>query len=187
MLVGLSEEVRRSRLISEEYRDLQAQLHEDPNYGVASVSAAPLVSRVINQYGVQELLDYGAGKGRLSENLAVDHGLRVQMYDPAIPEWSEDPEPSEMVACIDVLEHIEPALIENVLDDLKRVTREIGFFSVSTEPAMKTLADGRNAHLIVRPLEWWLPKIWERWDLHTFQRSHDGFYVLVMAKTVKAQ
>lgn len=185
MLVGLSEDVRRSRLISDEYRSLQTQLHEDPNYGVASIAAAPMVSRLCNLYEVEELLDYGAGKGNLAKHLDVDHPMRVQMYDPAIEEWSEDPEPSQMVACVDVLEHIEPQLLENVLDDLQRVTQQIGFYSVSTGPAMKTLADGRNAHLIIKPLDWWLPKICERWDLHTFQRTQDGFFVLVMAKEIR--
>lgn len=181
MLAGLSDEVRRDRLISSGYRKLQTQLHTDPNYGVASIAAAPMVSRICNQYEIQELLDYGCGKSRLSQNLDVDHDMRVQLYDPAIEEWAEDPEPSEMVACIDVLEHIEPDLLENVLDDLKRCTVRVGLFSVSTEPAMKTLADGRNAHLIVKPASWWLPKILERWDLHTFQKTPDGFFVLVHA------
>jgi hypothetical protein len=64
-----------------------------------------------------------------------------------------------MVACIDVLEHIEPKLLENVLDDLQRVTREIGFFTVSTVLAEKTLADGRNAHLIVEGPEFLVAEV----------------------------
>ena len=31
-------------LISEEYRQMQQQLHENPSYGVASVEYAPLVA-----------------------------------------------------------------------------------------------------------------------------------------------
>ena len=81
----------------------------------------------------------------------VDHPLRIQHYDPAIPDWADAPEPCEMVACIDVLEHIEPELIGNVLDDLQRVTRSIGLFTMATMPAVKVLEDGRNAHLIVEP------------------------------------
>jgi 2-polyprenyl-3-methyl-5-hydroxy-6-metoxy-1,4-benzoquinol methylase len=181
MLV-LSPELQRTRLISDEYLRQQEELHKNPDYGMASVAAASAVSKVCNTYGVDELLDYGAGKGRLAKHLQVDHPMRLQMYDPAIPKWSETPDPTEMVACIDVLEHIEPHLLENVLDDLKRVTKRIGFFTISTVPAGKTLSDGRNAHLIQCPPEWWLPKILERWDLHVFQRTMDGFFVLVMAR-----
>jgi hypothetical protein len=86
-----------------------------------------------------------------------------------------------MVCCIDVLEHIEPDLLDNVLDDLKRVTKRIGFFTVSTSPAEKTLPDGRNAHLIQAAPEWWLPKFMERFELHVFQRTPDGFCIVCMA------
>jgi hypothetical protein len=52
-------------LITEEYRQMQQCLHENPNYGVASVHYAPLVAQVVEAIGAEELLDYGAGKGRL--------------------------------------------------------------------------------------------------------------------------
>jgi len=180
------ENLRRERLISDSYREQQTKLHANPDYGTASKVFAGIVSRIANDYGVTELLDYGAGKGRLLQNLQIDHPCKVQMYDPAIPKWSDTPEPSEMVACIDVLEHIEPQLLENVLDDLQRVTRRIGLFTVSTEPAMKELEDGRNAHLIIQPAYWWLPKLMERFELHTFQRREDGFLVLMMAKSLES-
>ncbi len=38
-------------LISEEYRRMQQQLHENPNYGVASVEYAPLVAEVSSRSG----------------------------------------------------------------------------------------------------------------------------------------
>jgi hypothetical protein len=181
-MLALSTDIERERLISSEYVRQQEELHKNPEYGIASIAAASTVSKVCNMYGVEELLDYGAGKGRLAKHLQVDHPMRIQMYDPAIPKWSEKPDPAEMVACIDVLEHIEPELLENVLDDLKRVTKRIGFFTVSCVPAEKTLSDGRNAHLIQAPCEWWLPKFMERFELHIFQRTVDGFFVLVMAR-----
>ena len=58
-----------AELITEEYRLTQAKLHENPDYGVASVGYAPLVAQVANAVGATELLDYGAGKGRLGEAL----------------------------------------------------------------------------------------------------------------------
>lgn len=178
----LPDNLRRSRLISEDYRKQQEVLHQNPDYGVASTHYAGIVSRICDDYDVTELLDYGAGKGRLAQNLKVHHQMRLQMYDPAMPDYSDDPEPTEMVACIDVLEHIEPSLLDNVLDDIRRCMKRIGLFTVSTEPAMKTLDDGRNAHLIIEPSAWWLPKIMERFELHTFQKQQDGFLVLVMVK-----
>ena len=52
-------------LISDDYRRMQQELHKNPNYGVASVEYAPLVAQVMDAVGARELLDYGAGKGRL--------------------------------------------------------------------------------------------------------------------------
>lgn len=43
--------------------------------------------------------------------------LTIHHYDPAVPEWSAPAAPCRFVACIDVLEHIEPHLIDNVLDE----------------------------------------------------------------------
>ena len=171
-------------LISEEYRKMQQQLHENPNYGVASVQFAPVVAQVIEAAAAQELLDYGAGKGRLGIALKqyIQRPLTIHHYDPAIPAWSAPPEPCGFVACIDVLEHIEPALLDNVLDDLKRVTAGIGVFTVHTQPAVKFLLDGRNAHLIQQPPAWWLPKFLERFELANFNRVAMGFLVVVERK-----
>ena len=173
-----------STLISDEYRRLQQELHRNPAYGVASVYCAPLVARIIEQVGATELLDYGAGKGRLGPALLkhLKRPLTIHLYDPAIPEWSARPAPCSFVACIDVLEHIEPHLLDNVLDDLKRVTAGVGVFTVHTGAAVKVLPDGRNTHLIQQPPEWWLPRIIERFALVTYNRTPDGFWVAVEQK-----
>lgn len=90
-----------------------------------------------------------------------------------------------MVACIDVLEHIEPDCLEAVLDDLRRLTEGVLFASVHTGPAFKTLSDGRNAHLTQQSAGWWLPKFCERFDLQSFQMTHEqGFYVIGYAKSL---
>ena len=52
-------------LISEDYRRLQQELHKNMGYGQASVDLAPYVAEVIRRDHIEEMLDYGAGKGRL--------------------------------------------------------------------------------------------------------------------------
>lgn len=171
-------------LISERYRSLQKQLHDTTEYGVASAGYAPMVAKLIDQNNVDTLLDYGAGSRltlikTIAEQRLVQRKFDYRAYEPAIEMHAKTPEPAEMVACIDVLEHIEPDCLDAVLDDLKRLTLRIGLFTVSCTPAAKTLADGRNAHLIQEPPEWWLPKITDRFTLQTFQRNRGGFVVLV--------
>jgi hypothetical protein len=102
-------------LISDDYRRMQQELHKNPNYGVASVGYAPIVADLMRTVGATELLDYGAGKGRLGQTLRqqTQQQLTIHHYDPAIPEWSAPPKPCRFVASIDVLEHIEPHLIDN--------------------------------------------------------------------------
>jgi hypothetical protein len=168
-----------STLITEDYRKMQEKLHENPDYGVASIGYAPMVAEVIEAVGAAEILDYGAGKGRLGQTLKqhIQRPLVIHHYDPAQPAWAAPPSPCNFVACIDVLEHIEPNLLDNVLDDLQRVTQGVGVFTVHTGPAVKVLPDGRNAHLIQKPSSWWLRKFLDRFDLVTFNLMPQGFWI----------
>lgn len=144
-----------------------------------------MVSQIIERMQVDHLLDYGCGAHtNLAKNLKVSRKLKYQAYDPGVLRFSVPPVPAQMVTCIDVLEHIEPDLIENVLDDLKRLTEGILFATVCTVPALKTLSDGRNAHLIQQPMSWWLPKFWERFELQTMQVINEKvFMVIALAKS----
>lgn len=166
-------------LITEKYRDQQKELHKNPEYGSMSVQYAPMVTKLLNQLKVDDLLDYGAGKGRLAKAIKPTHQVKVHQYEPAVPGWDKAPDSAQMVCCIDVLEHIEPELIHNVLDDLRRCTEFYGFLSIHTGQAVKFLDDGRNAHLIQEGADWWLPKIMARWELIQYQIQPNGFYVLV--------
>jgi len=162
-------------VISEEYKELNRQLHEErDDYGRSGEHYKDMVLQVASAIKAESILDYGAGKCTLAN--ALPH-LPIVSYDPAIEELSEPPAPAEMVVCTDVLEHIEPELLDNVLDDIQRLALKVAFFTVATRPAKKTLADGRNAHLIVEPAEWWLPKFLARWRLDTFNRVGDGMFL----------
>ena len=109
----------------------------------------------------------------------MDHKLTYQAYDPGVRRFSKEPLPAEMIACVDVLEHIEPEYIESVLNDLCRLSLGIVFLSICTAPSMKTMPDGRNAHLITEPIKWWLPKLWDRWDLQTIQTTDEYSFFVV--------
>jgi len=178
-----------SGLISDANRDQQETLHQDPNYGRASLSFASIVGDTIIENDVSELLDYGAGKGRLGQKLqeTIPDCPKIYHYDPAIPEWSALPAPCEFVTCIDVLEHIEPERLDDVLEDLERVTLRLGFFTVHTGAAQRVLPDGRNAHLIQEPPQFWLNKFMDRFELLFYKRTRTkggqvGFFTIVGSK-----
>ena len=67
--------------------------------------------------------------------------------------------PCEFVYCHDVLEHVEPEFLTSVLVHLNSKILKLGSLNISTVPAKKTLADGRNAHLIVKKPIWWINKL----------------------------
>jgi 2-polyprenyl-3-methyl-5-hydroxy-6-metoxy-1,4-benzoquinol methylase len=166
-------------LISDEYRELNKELHEtNEAYGTSGHKHAEAVVGLANAMQTADILDYGCGKGTL--NSAI--GIRLKEYDPAIPGKDDPPEPADIVVCGDVLEHIEPDCLDDVLDDLESLARRAVFLCVATRPAMKTLADGRNAHLIVEPKEWWLPKLMDRWDMMNFQDMGGEFIFVGMDK-----
>ena len=166
--------------ISPEYRAEQERLHDTTTYGTVSATYAPMVSQIINRMGVTHILDYGCGANcTLAKNLKIERKVTYQAYDPAVPRFAKEPFPAEMVCCIDVLEHIEPEHLEGVLDDLVRLTQGIAFLTFYTGPALKTLSDGRNAHLIQQPMQWWLPKLWDRFDIQNVSMISDGSYAVV--------
>jgi hypothetical protein len=152
---------------------------------------AEMVAEIINRLEVTHVLDYGCGS-RLSlptalhEKQLVRHGFKYQAYDPGVPKYASPPVPAELVVCLDVLEHIEEDCIDDVLDHLATLTEAVGVFAIDTGPAVKVLSDGRNAHLLQRPPEWWLPRLMARFDLQTYQvtyanGTHLKFYVVVHA------
>ena len=152
---------------------------------------APMVNKLIQDFQVTHLLDYGCGS-RLSlyKGLKAPHKLTYQAYDPGIERFSAPPVPAQMVCCIDVLEHIEPEFVDNVLDDLHRLTEALLFCTICTVPALKTLPDGRNAHVTVRPIGWWMAKLFDRFDVQTMTRVHNdqleqdvGFMVIAYANS----
>ena len=167
--------------ISSTYLTMQQELHKNPTYGVASLSMAPIVKEIMQRCGAKSLSDYGAGKCNLRKGLqeAGVTNFEYFPYDPAFPEYGE-PKPADIVCCIDVLEHIEIEFLPAVLQDLKQITRTIGFFSVHNRPSSKVLPDGRNAHLIQKPSSWWLPRLCEHFEIAHLQvyRKLNGFWVI---------
>lgn len=177
----------KDKLISDGYRGLNRQLHEGGRFGFRGSRWAPSVRRVAREHEVTDLLDYGCGQGALKKALRPawwrrGPALQVREYDPAIAGKDALPAPADLVVCTDVLEHIEPELLDNVLDHLQSLSRRLLFAVVSTRPAKKTLEDGRNAHLIVEPDAWWRPKLEQRFRIVDWQSLGDEFAVLLAAQ-----
>lgn len=162
-------------LISESYRAQNTKLHENVHYGVSGHKTAQTVAHLAENYGTRDILDYGCGKRTLETAL----GFKIHNYDPCIVGQDSDPAPADVVVCGDVLEHVEPEFLDNVLDDLQRVTKKVAYFVIATRPAKKILPDGRNAHLIQEGVGWWMPKILARFKLLSYTEMKTDLHFLV--------
>lgn len=148
-------------LITQAYVDEQKLLHEQDAYGSRGFNWGYLIAGIARIEGCNTILDYGCGKGTLVRTL-TDAKIAATGYDPALPRFAAMPGPADLVACVDVLEHIEPECIDAVLDHFEALTRKILFVAISLTPAKRKLSDGRNTHILLRDPEWWRPRFEQR-------------------------
>lgn len=146
-------------LITDEYKRLNSELHKtNKNFGGKGWKRTEQVFKdFILKYGIASVLDYGCGKGSLSNTLWDRYQIKVHNYDPCKEEFSERPSGLvfDGIICNDVLEHVEPELLDNVLQDIRSFGVKAFHFEIGLTKSNKTLADGRNNHLIVQPSSWW--------------------------------
>lgn len=163
-------------MISDEYKKLNSALHkENAEYGSGSaIKYEKFVREVMEKTDSKTVLDYGCGKGKLKSVI----GNCVCNYDPAIEEWSGDPNPSDLVVCTDVLEHVEPEFLNAVIEHIWALTIKVAFIVISCRAARKTLPDGRNAHLIVESPEWWEAVVSVKFSIFSKSVSNDSLMVL---------
>lgn len=112
------------------------------------------VTHLCQRSGATSLLDYGCGNIDIGEAESL-RGILVQRYDPGFPGLERLPRAADVVMCVDVLEHVEPDRIWNVLRHIYSLTTKVALLVIATRPADKRLPDDRNAHLIIDNAAWW--------------------------------
>ena len=167
---------------------LYKDLHErDPKFGGRG-DAGGLTSnltKAINKlegFGIKSVLDFGTGKGNLVKTLRLEldtSKYRIDGYDPAVSEWDKKPNGRyDIVTCIDVLEHLERHNIDRFLADLKQHVERFCFLLIDLQPAVQQLSNGRNAHTLLAPIDWWSSKITQYFPATIgFPIMHKGGYV----------
>ena len=146
---------------SDSYGEQQRQMHADPErpYGVMGERYGQAVRDIWIKAtdGKGRVLDYGCGRGTLGQSIPV---VPVTNYDPFVDKFAARPEGKfEVVACTDVLEHVEREHVPDVLADVFGYSTRAVFLQVALGPAKKTLPDGRNAHITILPLSEWVALI----------------------------
>jgi 2-polyprenyl-3-methyl-5-hydroxy-6-metoxy-1,4-benzoquinol methylase len=161
--------------ISADYLAMQIQLHErEGGYGRSGAKhAVPLIA-FAKATKSSSILDYGCGEGFLKETLIQKGwGGDISEYDPCVPGADSPPKSADIVACTDVLEHVEPEMLEAVLAHIFELAKKHGYVVISTVTAGKCLSNGRNAHLIVKHEAWWASKLADAgWTIRKRAASH---------------
>jgi hypothetical protein len=137
--------------------------------GTAIMTHSQDIKKLVKQYDVKKILDYGCGRGdqyKAPHRIHADWGLKwwdVKLYDPAFERLDERPlGKHDLVVCSDVLEHIPEDQVEDVIGELFFFASKAVWASVCCRPAKKVFPNTEiNLHVTIQPLPWWEAKFEE--------------------------
>ena len=113
---------------------------------------------------IHSVLDFGAGQQTLGQYVlknAVDIRVNWTDFDPGIPALENNaPDDGmwDMIVSSDVMEHVEPEMVDATIEWQKAHARKAMMHFVACSECGMTLPDGRNAHLTVEEPKWWWDK-----------------------------
>ena len=177
--------------ISPAYMEIQREMHDThERYGVSGAEHASRVfmagAQIVRKFGKCDVLDYGCGKETLrlamEESFPSLPGMRVIGYDPGRKGYDAEPKMAQVVVCTDVMEHIEPECVDAVLKHICELTERVAIIDVALTPAVKTLPDGRNAHICLKHKDWWLSYIKKYFVL--IEQASDARSLLVVGQPI---
>lgn len=176
------------KLMSDEYRALLRQKHAEKPWGGTGHSWVQHVSTYLDLFeGPPSILDYGCGRGTFKRAMEeLEPEIRVDEYDPGIPEKSELPTPHDIVVCTDVLEHVEEEFVNTTLRFMADITKKVCFMVIACELSKSLLPDGRNAHICVQPAEWWIDQVKlafkDRFEFRVLERKRGRTIIVATRK-----
>lgn len=173
----MSEPFTLRALISRGHLDEQRRLHAMPEgYGGKGMRHREFVRSMLKELGCKSGLDYGCGQGTLwgkSYSRERDPNWALQGYDPAVDAFSAPPLPADLVVCTDVMEHVEQQYVATVVDHLFHLTQIALYVVVALTETSKRFSDGRSAHVMLRPAQWWADEFATRFQ--PFQPQRDDW------------
>ena len=139
--------------------DEYAQIHAREAYGNTSLKNLRVLRPEIRLLRPNSIIDYGCGQSQLLDKLDLGYPVDLYRYDPAIPAHASKPDvTADLLLNVDVLEHIEEADLDEVLADMRSMCHD-ALIIVDTAPAKRTLPDGRNLHVTLKPHDWWRERV----------------------------
>ena len=140
--------------------------------GKSTLAYAPIIKNIIKYENIQNMIDYGSGKGKFYTNgfnlgnkfippLRKFWDIDIKLYDPCYAKYSkfDKDKTFDLLICIDVLEHIPENDIDWILKRFLSISNKFIFLNVACYDAIALLPNGRNAHINVQKPIWWSNKI----------------------------
>ena len=173
-------------LISKEYKEKIVAFHTKRGWGGPISKHIPfLIHKYMALSQANSILDYGAGSSLFKEKMDQQYPnakFNIHEYEPGIIGKDEDPPVCDATVCLDVLEHIEPNKIDNVLQHIYDKTNKWAYVMICCIPSRKTFSDGQNLHLLIRESNWWLEKFKYEWDMFDIKTYNGGFLEVLLIK-----
>ena len=175
--------------ITTEYKEHMAKEHDGSKWGTTGWKyAGDLVLKCLRDRPyIKTILDFGCGKGTMKRFIKEEMGNEydISEYDPGIP--GKDTFPTgqfDLVLTSDVLEHIEPHLLTETIQQLEKLTGKVLFNDIACSPTFKTFGEGpyigQDLHLTVEEPSWWRKRfhidctLWEAEYQHREKTSNKG-------------
>lgn len=103
--------------------------------------------------------------------------MPVKNYDPEVEEYARSPEPEDIVLCDNVLEYVAEDDIDDVIEELKRVTNSVLIVNI----ALSYHPNRLNQH----DIEFWLGKLTKYFDLQSVTGQNRQEVTFVLYKRVE--
>ncbi len=164
---------------NQELIDQYRQIHAERSYGTTAIRNLRFIRPEIELLHPRSILDYGCGQSNLLDALKLGYEVERYRYDPAIPEFAAKPDGVvDLLINVDVLEHIEEEDLDEVLGDMRASCRN-AIIIIDMKEAEATLSDGRNAHVTLKPRDWWHERLSKHFDyiepIATARSTRAGF------------
>lgn len=137
--------------------------------------------------------DFGCGQGVVSdallrrghEVLAVDIAANAykgdaEFFEACLWELPDSLHVSDYGYCADVMEHIPPEMVDDVLRNIAAKVRVSAFFQIALFPDEMGKLIGKPLHLSVFPADWWRDRLSVVFDNCTFRG--DGQHLEAIAR-----
>jgi SAM-dependent methyltransferase len=177
----------RAKTLEQREADKYRLMWEQPNYRDWS-PGLDNVERAMVTLGISandSLTDFGCGAGQatlafrahgvkaigidIARNATDEGGEEDWFFEACL--WRLPPIVSDCGLCCDVMEHIPPKKIDDVLSGIARGVKRGAYFAIDSVPDRLGLIIGQPLHLTVRPPAWWKEQLEKHFASVT---QHDG-------------